>query len=206
MCFHLLNRLAAIPLHCVAHRWLQRVELLAREPADVVMFYGCERQRAGLRTREINHSDVLVHVVDTVDVEKTRRDQRACARFSRGWSLAEQLDFKAALLARFAKRSLLRFLIQFDMPAERQPFIEFAMMHQQHLALMNDKNRNREINGVVDVHLKTATSEHQTPKEWQTSNTKDYRRRSRDRIRAPMEAHASDRRRTYWSSRWSRCR
>jgi len=37
------------------------------------------------------------------------------------------------------------------MPAQRQPFAELAVMDEQHLAFMNDENRDREINGVMNV-------------------------------------------------------
>ena len=58
---------------------------------------------------------------------------------------------KSALLFRFAQRGLLRVFVQFDVPAERQPFVELAMVDQQNLAVVNDEDRDGEINFFVNV-------------------------------------------------------
>jgi len=77
--------------------------------------------------RPINQSDVLVRLIDAMDVEKTRRDERARAGRSRGRTFTEQFHVEAAFFLRLAQRGLLRVFVQFDVPAERQPFVELAM-------------------------------------------------------------------------------
>jgi len=94
---------------------------------------------------------VLMRFVDAMDVEKARRDERARARRSRGRTFAEQLHVETAFFLRLAQRGLLRVFVQFDVPAERQPFVELAMMDEQNLAVVNDKDRDGEINFFVDV-------------------------------------------------------
>ena len=105
-------------------------------------------------TRPVNHADVLVRLVNAMDVEKARRDERAGAGRSRGRTFAEQFHVEAAFFLRLAQRGLLRVLVQFDVPAQRQPLAELAMVDEQNLAIVNDKNRNGKINFFVDVgHL-----------------------------------------------------
>ena len=99
----------------------------------------------------INQADVFVRFVDVMDVEKARRDERARAGRSRGRTFAEKFHVEAAFLLRFAQRGLLRVFVQFDVPAERQPFVELAMMDEQNRVVVNDKNRDGEINFFVDV-------------------------------------------------------
>src|SRR5664279_6044389 len=91
---------------------------------------------ATLGPRPIHHADVLVGVVDAVNVEETRRDERAGARPGGGRTFAEQLNLQTAFFLRLAQRGLLRVFVQFDVSAERQPFIELAMMNQQNLCLL----------------------------------------------------------------------
>ena len=52
-----------------------------------------------------------------MNVEKPRRNKRASACTGCGRALAQQFDFQAAFLQGFAKGSLLRILIELDMPA-----------------------------------------------------------------------------------------
>ena len=94
---------------------------------------------------------MLVRVADAVDVEKARRDEGACAGRSRGRTLAEQFHVEAAFFLCLAERSLLRVFVQLNMPAERQPFVQLAMMDEQNFAVVNDKNGDGEINFFVDV-------------------------------------------------------
>ena len=94
---------------------------------------------------------MFVRFVDAMDVEKARSDERARARRSRGWTLAEQLHFESAFFLRLAQRGLFRVLVQLDVPAERQPLVELAMMDEQDFSVVNDKNRDGEINFFVDV-------------------------------------------------------
>src|SRR5260221_6229549 len=60
---------------------------------------------ATLWPRPINQADVFVRVVDAMDVEKTRRDERARAGRSRGRTFAEQFHVESALFLRLAQRS-----------------------------------------------------------------------------------------------------
>ena len=69
----------------------------------------------------------------------------------RGRTFAEQLHVQPAFFLRLAQRGLLRVFVQFDVPAERQPFVQLAMVDEQNLAVVNDKNRDGEINFFVDV-------------------------------------------------------
>src|SRR6185503_3236476 len=106
------------------HWRLELVELLAREPVDVMML-GCrQRERAGFRPREIDHSDVLMDLIDSMDVEKPWRDEGARTRFGGRRPLADHLHVEPALLACLAQGRLLRLLIQFHMTSQREPFIE----------------------------------------------------------------------------------
>ena len=106
----------------------------------------------------VNHPDVLVCVGDAVDVEETRRNQRARARLRCGRPLADQFHIEAALLLRFTQCRDFRIFVELDVPAEWQPFVEFAMMDQQYLAVMHDENRDREIDLFVKVgHLLLAS-------------------------------------------------
>ena len=80
--------------------------------------------------RPVDHADVLVRVADPVDVEKARCDERARAGRGRGRTFAEQFHIEAALFLRFAERGLLRVFIQFNVAAERQPFVQLAMVDE----------------------------------------------------------------------------
>ena len=99
----------------------------------------------------VNHADVLVRVGDAMNVQKARREKRAGARLGRRRTLAEQLDFQSTLLSRLTQGSLFRVLIQFNVPAERQPLVQLAMVNQQNLAVVNDENRHSEINLFMNV-------------------------------------------------------
>ena len=81
-----------------------------------------------LRSRPVNHPDVLMRLVDPVDVEKTRRDECPRAGLGRGRTLAEQLDVEAALFFGLAQRRLFRVFIQFYVATDRQPLVQLAMI------------------------------------------------------------------------------
>ncbi len=86
-----------------------------------------------------------------MDVEKARRNERAGAGRGRGRTFAEQFHVQPALFLRLAQRGLLRVFVQLDVSAERQPFVELAMVDEQNLAVVNDEDRDGEINFFVDV-------------------------------------------------------
>ena len=98
----LFQRGAAVPLHCVAHRWIECFEFGVGAPADRVVFLGGERGGPPLHSREVDHSDVFVRVADAVDVEESRADQRARPWTGRRGTLADQIDGEAAFLERLA--------------------------------------------------------------------------------------------------------
>src|SRR5262245_29016590 len=101
--------------------------------------------------RPINHPDVLVGFIDAMDVEEPRRDQGPCARPGRGGPLAQQLDFKSAFLARLPQRRLLRVFVQLDVPAQRQPLVQRAMVDEQDSSLVDYKDGYGEIDLLVNV-------------------------------------------------------
>src|SRR6185437_8401526 len=149
---HFLNGLVAIPLHRPGHWRLQRIQLLRRTPADVVMLPGGALHGRGiLRPRPINHADVLMRAGNAMNIQKPGRNQRARSRTGSGRALAEQNNIQTAFFLRLAQGSLFRVFIQLDMAAERQPGVQLAMMDEQDLRLVNDEDSDREINFFVDV-------------------------------------------------------
>src|SRR5436305_1356745 len=90
-------------------------------------------------------------VGDAMNIQKPRGDQRTRARPGCGWALAEQRDIETALLLRLAQRGLLRIFIELDVPAQRQPGVQLAMVNQQNLSAVNDKDGDRKINFLVNV-------------------------------------------------------
>ena len=115
------------------------------------MFFGGEAGGASGGPGPIDHADVFVGIVDTVDIEKARADQGAGAGGRGGRAFAEEFDIEAAFLLGFAKGSLLGVFIEFDMAAERKPFIQFAMMDDEDLAVMDDEDGDGEIDFFVNV-------------------------------------------------------
>jgi len=115
------------------------------------MFLGRERNRSIFHPRPINHPDVLMRIRDTMNVQKARRYQRASAVAGRRWALAEDFDFEPTFLFGLAKSSFLRIFMQFNVPAERQPFVQIAMVDEKDFGLLNDEDRYREINFFVNV-------------------------------------------------------
>ena len=133
------------------HRRVQPIEVFAGAPADVVMLGGSEGERAVPGPRPVNHADVFVRRGDTVDVEEARGNERAGARPGGGRAFAEEFNVKAAFLSCFTERGLLRVFIQLDVPTERQPAGEVAVMDQQNLARVDNEDRHGEIYLFVDV-------------------------------------------------------
>jgi hypothetical protein len=126
------------------------------------MLPGSERQRSIFWPRPINHADMFVRIGDTMNVEEPRRDERARAGRSCGRAFANQLHIKPAFFPGLAQRGDFRIFVQFNMPAERQPFVELAMVDEQNLAVMNNKDGDGEINFFVDVgHAKIVTASRQ---------------------------------------------
>lgn len=86
-----------------------------------------------------------------MDIEEARANERARAGFGRGRTLADEFHLEAAFLARFAERGLLGVFVQFDVPAQRKPAVELAVMDEQHAALVDDKNGHGKIYLLVNV-------------------------------------------------------
>src|SRR5437867_2027616 len=124
-----------------------------------MMFIGREGQRPILRARPINHADMLMRLADAVDVQEPWSNQGARAGARGGRSFAEQFHVESALLSRFAQGGLLRILIQFNVPAQRQPLVQLAMVNQQNFALVNDKDRH----GEVYLFMNVSNVSHSTP-------------------------------------------
>ena len=94
-----------------------------------------------------------------MDVQKSRGDKRTRTRAGGGWPVAQQLDLQPAFLFGFAQCSDFRILIQFYVPAQRQPFVQVAMMDDQDFAVVNDKDGHRKINFLVDMsHSETSVA------------------------------------------------
>ena len=66
-------------------------------------------------------------------------------------TFAEQFHVGSALFLGLAQHRLLRVFVQFDVSAQRQPFVQLAMMDDQNLFAVNDKNRAGEIYFLVDM-------------------------------------------------------
>lgn len=121
-------------------------------PANGMMFFQRTFGFSGIfRARPIHHADVFVRFVDAMDVEETRRNQRARAGFGGGRAFADQFDVEATFFFGFAQRGDFGIFIEFDVSAEWQPFAEFAMVDQKDFAFVNDEDCDGEINFFVDV-------------------------------------------------------
>ncbi len=99
----------------------------------------------------VDHADVLVRVADAMDVEKARGDQGAGAGFGRGRPIANEFDVETAFLFGLAQGGGFRVFVELDVAAEGKPFVELAMMDEEDAILMDDKNRDGEINLIVYV-------------------------------------------------------
>src|SRR5574341_928828 len=117
------------------------------------MFCGGDLHRSGdiAWTSKIDHADMLMCGADPVDIEKSGRKQSAGAWFCRGRSFAEQFNVKPAFFTRFAQRGLFRIFIQLNMPTERQPLVQRAMMDEQDFRLLDHKDRDGEIHLVMNM-------------------------------------------------------
>lgn len=115
------------------------------------MLFGGKRGRAVFHAREVDHPDVFMRIADAVNIEKSRRDQRARTGLGRRWTLAHEFDLEPALFARLAQRGLLRILVKLDVAPDRKPFVQLLVMDHEHLRVMHDENRNREIDEFVKV-------------------------------------------------------
>jgi molybdate transport system substrate-binding protein len=109
------------------------------------MFRGGERERPIFWTSPINQPDVLVRIVNAVNVEKPRSNQSACAGLGRRWAFTNEFDIEAAFFAGLAQGALFGVFVQLDMAANRQPFVELSMMHEEHPAIFDDENGDCEI-------------------------------------------------------------
>ena len=116
-----------------------------------MVFLRGQPRGAGTWPREVDEADVLVGVGNAVDVEEAWGDEGAGAGLGGGGAIPDQIDLQAAFLADLAEGGLLGVLVQLDMPAERQPFAEAAMVDEQDLAMLDDEHGDREVDLLVDV-------------------------------------------------------
>src|SRR5262245_7711980 len=105
-----------------------------------MMLAGGQGQRTVPGPGPVNQAVMVVSGGDAMDIQEPRRNQRARARARGGRPFAEKLYFEAALLPRFPQRRRFGILVQLDVAAQRQPLVQLAMMAQQDLALVNDKD------------------------------------------------------------------
>ena len=127
------------------------IQFRSGTPADVMMFLDRQRGRPASRPRPIDHPDVLVGGADAMDVEKARVDQRPGAGSVVGGRSPSSSTSRplSSLVSRNAACSGV--FVQFDVPAERQPLVEFTMVDQQHLPVLDHEDGDGEINFVVNV-------------------------------------------------------
>ena len=106
----------------------------------------------------VNHPDMLVGIGDAMDIEKPGSDERTGAGPGRRRPFPNELDLQTALLPGFAQRGLLRVFVQFDVPSQRQPLVEFVVVHHQDFSPVHYKDGDGEINFVVNMsHTKFLT-------------------------------------------------
>src|ERR1019366_4184841 len=105
-----------------------------------------ECKRTVLWARTIDHADVLVRGADAMDVQETRGDQSAGAWLRGGRAFPEQFHFQAAFLFRLTEWGGFRVFLPPHFPAERQPLVQVAVVNDQYLALVNDKDGDGEVN------------------------------------------------------------
>lgn len=153
---NLVDGFEAIPFHCVGHGWLEGVQFGGGRPTNGVVFFFGQGHGAALGTRPVDETDVLVGIADAVDVQKTGGDQGAGAGAGRGRAFTDEFDVETALFFGFAQSSLFRFLLQLDVPTERQPLAELAMMDEQNLVIMHHEDGHGEINLLVYMRHKIA--------------------------------------------------
>jgi hypothetical protein len=110
-----------------------------------------EGQRALFGSCPIDHADVLVGVRDPMDIQKAGGNQGTCSGGSGGGPFANQFNFEAAFFLGFAEGGLFGIFVEFDMSAEWEPFIEFAMVDEQNFVVANDEDCDCEIDLFVNV-------------------------------------------------------
>ena len=94
---------------------------------------------------------MLMRFADPVNIEKAWGNQGARARFCGGWTFTNKFNVQSAFLFGFAQSSNFRIFVQFDMPAQWEPLVQFAMVNNQNLFIVNDKNRNGKIDFFMNV-------------------------------------------------------
>jgi hypothetical protein len=115
------------------------------------MFCGSEVQgrRCVARPGKVDHADMFMRGADAMDIEKPGRQQRAGSWFRRGRPFTEQFDIQPAFFTGFAQRRLFWIFVQLDMSAERQPLVQGSMMDEQDFGLLDNEDRNSEIDLIV---------------------------------------------------------
>ncbi len=141
----------AVPFHSAGHRGREGVEFGSGAPTDGMLFGSGEGDVTGFDPSEVDHADVLMGWVDAVDVEEAGSDESPGAGFGGGRSIADEFNFETAFLEGFAKSGLLGILVEFDVAAEGQPAVEFSVVTDEDLGVVDDKDGDGEIDFLVDM-------------------------------------------------------
>ena len=115
------------------------------------MFFGSEGKSAIFRSSPIDHADVFVGVGDAMDVEKAGSNQGAGAGRGRGRPFADEFDFEATFLFGLAEGGLFGIFVEFDVAAEGEPFVEFAMVNEKNIRVANNEDCDCEIDFFVNM-------------------------------------------------------
>lgn len=116
-----------------------------------MVFGGGESGVAGFDPGEVDHPDVLMGGVDAMDVEEAGCDQGPGAWLGGGRSIPDEFHVEPAFLEGFPKCGLLGILVEFDVPAEWKPAVQFTVMNDEDLGVVDDKDGDGEIDFFVDM-------------------------------------------------------
>lgn len=94
---------------------------------------------------------MFVGIRDLVDIQEPGRDQGTGAVSVRGRLGPQKLHSQAGLLSNLPMSGLLRVFSHIDMPPERQPLSQLAMMDQQNPVCMDDKHSHGEVERVEEM-------------------------------------------------------
>src|SRR3989344_1198848 len=92
-----------------------------------------------------------VGIANLMNIKIIWSEQRFSPFVSNIWLARQNLYFQTALFLNLAEQSLLRILVEFNMPANRQPLLQFLVKHQQNFVLVDNKGRNNKIYKFIDM-------------------------------------------------------